>query len=122
MRRRVDFAHDADLTVRLDYYQPYYSKYNPVERCWGILETHWNGALLDSIEAVIRFATTMTWKGKCPVVELVTTTYQTGVKLTKDAMQMVETHLKRLPGLDKWFVDIVPTLSTIPATSFFESP
>ena len=64
----------------------------------------------------------MTWKGKCPVVELITTTYQTGVKLTKDAMQMVETQFQRLTGLDKWFVDVVPTSSTIPATSFFESP
>jgi hypothetical protein len=43
----------------------------------------------------------MTWKGKGPVVALVTTIYQTGVKLTKDAMQMVETQLRRLPGLDK---------------------
>ena len=115
MRRIVDFAHDTRLTVRLAYYPPYHRKYNPIERCWGILENHWNGALLDSIEAVIRFATTMTWKGKYPVVELVTTTYQTGVKLTKDAMQTVETQLQRLPGLDKWFVDIVPTSSTIQA-------
>ena len=72
-----------------------------------LLENHWNGALLDSIEAVIRLAMTMTWKGKRPVVELVTTTYQRGVKLTKDAMQMVEAQLQRLPGLDKWFVDII---------------
>jgi hypothetical protein len=64
---------------------------------------------------VIRFATTMTWKGRCPVVELVTTTYQTGVKLTEDAMQTVETPRQRLPGFDKWFVDIVPTSSTIRA-------
>ena len=86
-----------------------------MERCWGILENHWHGALLDSMEAVSRFATTMTWKGTGPVVALVTTTYQTGVKLTKDAMQMVEAQLQRLPGLDKWFVDIVPTSSTIQA-------
>ena len=112
MQRMVDFAHLTGLTVRLAYYPPYHSKYNPIERCWGILENHWNGALLDSIEAVIRLATTMTWKGKRPVVELVTTTYQTGVTLTKDAMQMVEAQLQRLPGLDKWFVDIVPTSST----------
>jgi Rhodopirellula transposase DDE domain len=89
----VDFAHHTGLTVRLAYYSPYYSKYNPVERCWGILENHWNGVLLDPIDTVIQFATTMTWKGKRPVVELVTTTYQTGVKLTKEAMQMVETQI-----------------------------
>src|SRR5229473_3553129 len=72
----------------------------------GILEQHWNGALLDSVEAVIRYAASMTWKGKHPIVELVTTTYQTGVKLTKEAMEAVETHLQRLPSLEKWFVDV----------------
>jgi hypothetical protein len=116
MRRMVDFAQYAGLTIRLAYYPPSHSKDNPIERCWGILENHWNGALLDSIDAVRQFATTMTWKGKRPVVALVTTTYQAGVKLTKNAMKMVETQLQRLPGLDKWFVDIVPTSSTIRAT------
>jgi Rhodopirellula transposase DDE domain len=116
MQRMVDFAHHTGLTVRLAYYPPYHSKYNPIERCWGILENHWHGALLDSIDTVLQFATTMTWKGNCPVVELVTTTYQTGVKLTKEAMQMVETQSQRLPGLDKWFVDIVPTSASLRVT------
>ena len=116
MQRMVDFAHHTGLTVRLAYYPPYHSKYNPIERCWGILENHWNGALLDSIDTVLQCATTMTWKGRCPVVALVTTTYQTGVKLTKEAMQMVETQIQRLPGLDKWFVDIVPTSASLRAT------
>lgn len=59
------------------------------------------------MEAVIQYASTMTWKGKHPVVALVTTTYQTWVKLTKKAMKVVETQLQRMPSLDKWFVDIV---------------
>ena len=41
----------------------------------------------------------MTWKGTHPVVELVTTTYRTGVKLTVGAMDLVETQIKRLPLL-----------------------
>ena len=41
----------------------------------------------------------MTWNGKHPVVDLVTTTYQTGVTLTQEAMETVETQLKRLPDL-----------------------
>ncbi len=64
-------------------------------------------ALLDSVDAVIQYASTMTWKGEHPLVTLVTTTYQTWVKLTKKAMQAVETQLQRLLHLDKWFVDIV---------------
>lgn len=110
MQRLLEFAQTYQLTIRLAYYPPYHSKYNPVERCWGILEQHWNGALLDSVEAVIQFAKTMTWKGKHPIVELVTNTYQTGVKLTKEAMQMVEASLQRWPSLEKWFVDITCSL------------
>lgn len=106
MHRLLEFAQRYRLTIRLAYYPPYHSKYNPVERCWGILEQHWNGALLDSVDAVIHSASTMTWKGIHPVVALVTTTYQTGVKLTKAAMNIVESQLERLPHLDKWFVDI----------------
>jgi hypothetical protein len=50
----------------------------------------------------------MTWQGQFPVVELVTTVYETGVKLTQDAMQRVEAQIQRLPELGKWFVDLVP--------------
>jgi transposase len=78
MQRLLEFVQEYPISVHLAYYPPYHSKYNPVERCWGILEQHWNGALLDSVEAVIQYATSMTWKGKHPVVELITTTYQTG--------------------------------------------
>jgi hypothetical protein len=48
----------------------------------------------------------MTCKGNLPVVKLVTTSYRTGVKLTKEAMEVLETHLQRMPALEKWFVDI----------------
>jgi hypothetical protein len=48
----------------------------------------------------------MTWKGHHPVVKLVPTTYQSGIKLTKEAMKVVETQLERVPSLKKWFVDI----------------
>ena len=51
----------------------------------------------------------MTWKGKHPVVELVATTYQRGVKLSKKEMAKVEAQLERLPELGKWFVDIIPS-------------
>jgi transposase len=106
MARLVAFARRYRLTVRLAYYPPYHSKYNPIERCWGILERHWNGTLLDAVETVQRFAETMTWKGRHPAVELVTAAYERGVTLTQEAMAAVEAELTRLPGLEKWFVDI----------------
>ena len=53
MQRLVEFAQRSHLTIRLVYYPPSHSKYNPIERGFGILEQHWNGALLDSLEAVM---------------------------------------------------------------------
>lgn len=109
MHRIVQFAEESKLTIRLAYYPPYHSKYNPIERCWGILENHWNGSLLDTVDSVIQFASTMTWKGVHPVVQLVTKTYETGVALTKDAMNAIEARIQRLPDLGKWFVEIRPS-------------
>jgi transposase len=106
LKRVVEFARKYGLRVQLAYYPPYHSKYNPIERCWGVLEMHWNGSLLDSIKAVVGFAESMTWKGKHPVVHVVETTYATGVRLKPGEMKALEAGVKRLPSLEKWFVEI----------------
>lgn len=106
--RLVDFVQQYRLKVPLASYPPSPSKYNPSERCWGMRENHGQGSLLDSMDAALQVASTLTWKGTPPVVELVTTPYQTGVKLTTEAMDRLEAQIKRLPLLGKWFVDIVP--------------
>jgi transposase len=46
--RLVLWAQATQLTIELVYYPPYHSKYNPIERCWGVLEVYWNGELLRS--------------------------------------------------------------------------
>ena len=108
MKRITDLADQFQLTVQLAYYPPYHSKYNPIERVWGVLENYWRGNLLDSLETVIRFAGNMTYNGVHPTVDVVQTTYHTGVKLTKQAMDVLEKRFERLPGLEKWFVLIRP--------------
>lgn len=111
--RLVVFAEQTGLTIQLAYYPPYHSKYNPVERCWGVLENHWNGGLLDSVSTVLRFAASMTWKGQHPVVTPITTAYRTGVKLLKAEMAAVEARIQRLPQLGRWFVSIPGTTSRL---------
>jgi hypothetical protein len=114
MKRIVEFSQKYQINIRLAYYPPYHSKYNPIERTWAVLENHWNGSILDEVETVLKFAETMTWKGKNPVVKLVTQTYKTGVKLTQKAMSKIEEQIERLthstaqdfPNLGKWFIDI----------------
>ena len=106
LKRIVGFARKYGLVVQLAYYPPYHSKYNPVERCWGVLEMHWNGSLLDSVEAVIGFARTMSWKGKNPTVGLIETRYVSGARLKPKEMKALESEVVRLPTLEKWFVKI----------------
>jgi hypothetical protein len=108
MKRMVAFAYQSNLNIYLAYYPPYHSKYNPVERTFGWLEKHWNGSLLDSLETVLKFASTLTVKGKQPIVTLVENVYHKGVKLSKQEMGKIEAQIERLPALKKWFVNIVP--------------
>ena len=108
LNRMVTFADHIGKPVQLLYYPPYHSKYNPVERCWGILEKHWNGAKLVDAQTMLEWAKTMTWKGIHPVVELSHEVYEKGISLSKKAMQTVEARLERDPKLPKWDILIRP--------------
>ena len=111
MKRITDFADTFQITMELAYYPPYHSKYNPIERVWGVLEQHWNGALLDTCDTVLKFAQTMTYKGRQPVVKFIQTIYHTGISLTHKQMAKLEQRFDRLEALPKWFVRIAPILS-----------
>lgn len=108
MKRLVEFSDRHQLTLELAYYPPYHSKYNRIERCWGILENHWNGALLDSIDAALAWAKTMTWGGVAPIVQLLDRVYETGVRLTKSAFRPIAERLERSETLPKWSLVIHP--------------
>ncbi len=112
MHRLTQWVDEENLTIQLVYYPPYHSKYNPIERVWGVLEQHWNGSLLDSLETVLNFARTMTWKQGNPIIHLIKRVYWTGVKLTQKAMSLLEKRFDRLEGLGKWFVTIRPLAYT----------
>ena len=111
MSRMVSFAHRSKLRIRLAYYPPYHSKYNPIERCWAALENHWNGALLSTVEDVIEWAKTMRWKGVRPVISLNRKVYEKGVRLSKKAMKKVEQMIQRSESLPKWDVVIDPKMA-----------
>jgi hypothetical protein len=99
LKRMVQFADHIGKPIQLLDYPPYHSKYNPVERCWGILEKHWNGAKLHDCQTMLAWAKSMAWKGIHPIVELTRKVYDKGVSLSKTAMQAVEARLERNPQL-----------------------
>jgi transposase len=110
MQRITDLVDTFAVTVELAYYPPYHSKYNPIERVWGVLEKHWNGSLLDTRDTVLQFAQTMTFRGRLPIVQWLNKVYPTGVRLTQKQMAQLEHRFQRLPGLAKWFVRIAPMI------------
>lgn len=106
MKRIMEFADTNKLEVKLIYYPPYYSKYNPIERCWGILELHWNGTLLDTVDTVMEWAKTMTWKGVHPIINLLDKAYEKGVVIAKKLFRTIEQRLERSETLPKYCVTI----------------
>ena len=102
LNRLVSFSDQIGKSIQLLYYPPYHSKYNPIERCWGILEQHWNGTLLTDVKTLLGWASTMTWKGIHPIVTLTEKVYSKGISLTKNAMKKIEERLERNPLLPKW--------------------
>jgi hypothetical protein len=108
LARMVQFADRIGKAIQLLYYPPYHSKYNPIERCWGILELHWNGTKLVDVETMLKWAASMTWRGLHPVVQLSQQVYEKGISLRKWVMQSVEQRLERHPELPKWDIIIRP--------------
>jgi DDE family transposase len=108
LHRMVQFADQIGKPIQLLYYPPYHSKYNPIERCWGILELHWNGTKLINVETMLAWAQSMTWKGLQPIGALSRKAYQRGITLGTKAMRAVESRLERHSELPKWDILIRP--------------
>jgi hypothetical protein len=108
LKRLVEFADWSGLEIRLVYYPPYHSKYNPIEHCWGILEQKWGGVLLNSLKVILQQARRMTWCGQHPVVKRLAGNYPNGVRLSKAEMKPYEARLQRSASLPKYDITIKP--------------
>lgn len=108
LKRMVEFVDWSGLEVRLVYYPPYHSKYNPVERCWSSLEQKWGGTLLTSLAVILAEARRMVWSGRQPTVSQLEGTYRDGVRLKKAEMKPIEARLERSKTLPKYDIIIRP--------------
>jgi hypothetical protein len=108
IKRIVEFVDWSGLEVRLVYYPPYHSKYNPIERCWSILEQKWGGALLNGLKVILQQALRMTWKGRPPTVKRLAGDYRNGIRLSKKEMKPYEARLERSQPLRKYDITIKP--------------
>ena len=108
LKRMVQFADRSGLEVRLVYYPPYHSKYNPIERCWASLEKKWNGVLLTGLKVVLQCALRMRWKGRHPTVTRLAGEYPDGVRVPAKEMKPIEARLERSTTLPKYDITIKP--------------
>lgn len=108
IKRIVEFSDKIEKPIELVYYPPYHSKYNPVEHCWGGLESHWSGALLTDFETARQWTRSMRWGGIAPHVYFLDHEYHRGVKLTKKEMHQFEKRLFRTPDIAQWSIMIQP--------------
>jgi transposase len=108
LRRIVEFADWSGLEIRLVYYPPYHSKYNPIERCWSALQQKWNGVLLTCWQIVKSCALRMTWKGAHPEVHRIVKAYKIEKHVTNQEAQAINARLKRSTTLPKYDIVIAP--------------
>ncbi len=108
LKRMVEFADWSGLEVRLVYYPPYHSKYNPIERCWSALERKWNGVLLTGLKVVLQCALRMTWKGLHPTVKRLHGAYPDGIRVPAKEMKQIEARLQRSATLPDYDITIKP--------------
>jgi len=66
------------------------------------------GAKLIDVETMLRWASSMTWKGIHPVINFSQKVYQKGISLSDMAMKEIEQRLERNPLLPKWDILIRP--------------
>jgi Rhodopirellula transposase DDE domain len=108
IKRLVQFSDWSGLEIRLVYYPPYHSKYNPIERCWSSLEQKWGGTLLNSLKVILQQARRMSWMKKQPSVKRLQGDYAEGVRLSKKEMRPYEARLQRSATLPKYDFTIKP--------------
>ena len=111
LKRMVQFADWSGLELRLVYYPPYHSKYNPIERCCSALEKKWNGVILNCLKVILQCALRMTWRGHHPTVKRLHGEYRDGVRVPAKEMKEVEARLERSKTLPKYDITIKPRIT-----------
>lgn len=108
LKRRTEFADWSGLEIRLVYYPPYHSQYNPIERCWSSLPKKWNGVLWTCLSVVLDFARRMSGKGRAPEVQHLDGRYAPGVTAPNAEMKELNQRLSRSAALSKYDITIKP--------------
>lgn len=103
-------ASECGLTITVTHYPTGASKWNPIEhRMFNLISGNWAGRPLESYETVLNYiATTSTATGFSCQAYLETTTYATGLKVSKAEFETLS--LRRHKRFPKWNYTIYPRM------------
>ena len=73
----------------------------------GVLEKHWNGEILDSVNTAVEWMKTMTWKGNQPIVHFLDKVYKKGIKVAKDEMKKYSEKIYKSTTIPRWNLAIL---------------
>jgi len=105
---RGNFAMESVASFAWNQWQLSYGTGGNFRAEYAILEAHWNGTLLETVDTVLQWARTMTWKAVRPIVQLLDKVYANGVRVAKKAFRKIEERLERHASLPKYCVRIQP--------------
>ena len=86
----VDLSDKYQIEIKLVYYPPYHSKYNPIERVWARLEKMWNGMLFSTRQICMKVMEHLTWNNVKAKVKYITKEYKKGITYSKEEMNKYE--------------------------------
>lgn len=97
-----------NIVIDLVYYPPYHSKYNKIERYWARLQMNWNKIITNTIEKVIESINKTVWISVKSVGILSTKNYIKGIEVSNSEIELINSHIIREKGLEKWSIVITP--------------
>jgi transposase len=110
MKRIIELSIKYNIVIELVYYPPYHSKYNLIEHFWGVLQKHWSGLVIDTLDKLIGAINSTTWHGVNAIGYLRTKEYLKGEKVNDNELnELIDKHVS-YSNLDikKWSVIINP--------------
>lgn len=108
--RIIKLAIKYNIQIELVYYPPYHSKYNKIEHFWGVLQKHWSGMIIDSLEKLIGAINSCTWDGVPAIGYLRTKEYEKGTKVNENELnELISKYVNwDNENIKKWSLIITP--------------
>lgn len=108
--RIIELAVKYKIEIELVYYPPYHSKYNKIEHYWGVLQKHWNGLIIDSLDKLIGAINSCTWDKIPSCGILKTEVYEKGKVIDENILKDLENNhiVYANETIKKWSLIITP--------------